>query len=1213
MHKKRTYQFLGILFAITLMAGLFSIAPAKAEAPAVFINEIHYDNTSTDTGEAIEVAGPAGTDLTGWSLVLYNGNGGVVYGSIDLSGIIPDQDNGYGTTSVLAPGLQNGSPDGIALVNGNTLVQFLSYEGAFTAVGGPADGITSTDIGVEEPYDTSVGYSLQLAGTGTTYDDFTWTGPAASSFDAVNDGQSFGGSVMWINEIHYDNTSTDTGEAIEIAGTAGTDLTGWSLVLYNGNGGVVYGTIDLSGIIPDQDNGYGTHSESYAGLQNGSPDGMALVDSSSNVIQFLSYEGTITAVGGPADGMTSTDIGVEEPYTTPVGYSLQLIGTGKTYADFSWSGPIANTFGSVNTGQSFGTVIASQPLPLEENFDNCTLNNWEIISLDSDTAHTWACNSQYSNIEANGYGDSAPANEWLITPPLDMDAQIDEILSFRSYTKYSDIDYPQVHVFYSTDYDGSSDPTTATWTELTGITFSAEASDQWEDSGIVDLSGISGDRVYFAFQYVSSGTTSGSAATWRLDEITFQENPEKKIHQVQGSGDVSPYVGQTVIVEGIVVGDFQDGDAGTNGDFNGFFIQEEDTDADANPLTSEGIFVYDGYYPQSVDVKIGDKVRVEGKVSEYYGLTEITSYSGVTVISEENQSLTTATALSLPLDSTNLEPYEGMLVTFPQGLNISEYYNFDYYGEIVLSSERLYQPSAVYDPESPEAAQLLADNALDSIILDDGRSSYNSDPAIHPNGSIFDLNNLFRGGDTLTNVTGVVYYSFGEYIIEPTTGADYAKTNPRTASPDPVGSDLKVASFNVLNYFTTLGSRGAETEEEFIRQRDKIFAALAAIDADVVGLIEIENNGTAVANLVDGLNDLLGAEVYAYIYTGVYGTDEIAQAFIYKPATVTPVGDFAILDSQAFVNPLGYETDKSRPALAQTFMDNENGGIFTAVVNHLKSKGSSCGIGDDDPIAGNCNLTRTMAAEALVDWLGTDPTGSGDGDFLIIGDLNSYDKEDPIDALIEGNEKLAFIDMVDYYLDEFAYSYVFDGQLGYLDHALANDDLAEEITGVTIWHINADEPDLIDYTMKYKADAQDAIYAPDPYRSSDHDPVIVGLDVCDEIAPVFDSLTATPDMLWPANHKYVDVTVEFTVSDNFDPNPTVTLVSVTSNEPDDGLGDGDTPDDIVIIDDFNFMLRAERSAVNGEGRTYTLTYQVTDACGNFTVQSVTVFVPFSQK
>jgi hypothetical protein len=166
---------------------------------------------------------------------------------------------------------------------------------------------------------------------------------------------------LFINEIHYDNASTDAGEAIEIAGPAGTDLAGWSLVLYNGNGGAVYDTTALSGVIPNQQNGFGTLSFSYPvnGIQNGSPDGIALVNPINAVIQFLSYEGTFTAVGGAANGLLSTDIGVAESGTTPVGYSLQLMGVGTSYADFSWSTEAPNSFGAINTGQTFVPVPAS--------------------------------------------------------------------------------------------------------------------------------------------------------------------------------------------------------------------------------------------------------------------------------------------------------------------------------------------------------------------------------------------------------------------------------------------------------------------------------------------------------------------------------------------------------------------------------------------------------------------------------------------------------------------------------------------------------------------------------------------------------------------------------------------------------------------------------------------------------------------------------------
>jgi hypothetical protein len=166
--------------------------------------------------------------------------------------------------------------------------------------------------------------------------------------------------VVWINEIHYDNTGADSGEFVEIAGAAGTDLGGYQLVLYNGANGTAYNTLVLSGTIADQQDGFGTILLNYVsnGIQNGAPDGLALVSPLGD-IQFLSYEGAFTATGGAAVGITSTDIGVFEPDTSPLGYSLQLVGTGGNYADFVWSAPALASPGSINDGQYF--TAASVP------------------------------------------------------------------------------------------------------------------------------------------------------------------------------------------------------------------------------------------------------------------------------------------------------------------------------------------------------------------------------------------------------------------------------------------------------------------------------------------------------------------------------------------------------------------------------------------------------------------------------------------------------------------------------------------------------------------------------------------------------------------------------------------------------------------------------------------------------------------------------------
>jgi len=181
-----------LLQKVFIFCSLFLFVSFFGQSQTVFINEIHYDNDGTDADEGVEIAGPASTDLTGWQLVPYNGNGGTTYYITDLSGTIPDQQSGFGTLWFAIVGLQNGAPDGIALVDdGGVVVQFLSYEGSFTATSGPASGSTSVDIGFVESSSTPVGQSLQLTGTGSVYTDFTWTEPSTSSHGAINSGQTF--------------------------------------------------------------------------------------------------------------------------------------------------------------------------------------------------------------------------------------------------------------------------------------------------------------------------------------------------------------------------------------------------------------------------------------------------------------------------------------------------------------------------------------------------------------------------------------------------------------------------------------------------------------------------------------------------------------------------------------------------------------------------------------------------------------------------------------------------------------------------------------------------------------------------------------------------------------------------------------------------------------------------------------------------------------
>jgi uncharacterized repeat protein (TIGR01451 family) len=575
------------------------------------------------------------------------------------------------------------------------------------------------------------------------------------------------------------------------------------------------------------------------------------------------------------------------------------------------------------------------------------------------------------------------------------------------------------------------------------------------------------------------------------------------IHLIQGSGSASPLAGLSgIAIEGVVVGAFQ----GTS-QFAGYFVQEEDADVDADPMTSEGIFVYD----PSHAVSLGDQVQVVGSVSEYNGLTELGS---VTSFAVNSTGLTvTPATIDLPLAAVDdMEWYEGMSVTPADVLHATESYNLGHYGEVLLAEGgRLFNPTQVVTPGA-EAIALQAENNLRVLLLDDGSTASYPLPVPY-----LGAQDTLRLGDTLTGLSAVVTYRLGAYYLEPTGPVTFTRENQRTPAPAETAGSFTVASFNVLNYFNGDGqgggfptSRGANTQLEFTRQRTKIIAAIVAIDADVIGLMEIENDGydqySAIQDLVNGLNAATAPGTYAFIdFGGPVGTDEIIQGILYKPATATAVGAPAVLDSS--VDPLFLDT-KNRPALAQTFEIVANGDRFTVAVNHLKSKGSDCNdVGDPDTGdgQGNCNVTRTNAAIALTNWLATDPTGSGDPDALIIGDLNSYAMEDPITAI----KNAGYADLQAAFVGPEAYSYVFNGQFGSLDQALANGSLAPQVAGTTIWHINSDEPMVIDYNTENKLAPDYLPYAPDAYRASDHDPFVVRLSVPDlalskEVTPLAD-------------------------------------------------------------------------------------------------------------
>lgn len=858
------------------------------------------------------------------------------------------------------------------------------------------------------------------------------------------------GAGVFVNELHYDNDGTDTGEAIELAGQAGTDLGAYELVLYNGANGEVYDTRALSGALPDQQDGMGTAVVQYDpnGIQNGPGDGIALVHGD-EVVQFLSYEGTLTAEGGPAAGTESTDIGVQEGPSTPVGHSLQLTGTGAAYGDFSWAeDPAPATFGEINEGQAFG-----------------------------------------EGSPGNGGGDGPSA--------------------------------------------ACGDDATATY-------------------------------------------------------------------EIQGDGAQSPLLGDRVAVEGVVTAGF----LGEN-EFDGFYVQ--DVDGDADPSTSDGLFVYD----PDADVAAGDAVRVVGTVDEYFGLTQVDE---VGAISECGSDTVEPTEVSLPLDDGGRESYEGMLVTIADPLSVSDPYDLHTYGEVLLSAGGVLRtPTDVAEPGAPQEAVREA-NERRSLLLDDGQSNQLNRPP-YPQPPYLRDGGTLRRGDTVEGLTGVLSYGFDEYRLQPTQPVDVARDGERPASPEDVGGAISVASYNVLNYFTTIDhpdqdydeARGADSAEEFRRQEDKIVAGILGLGADVVAVQEIEDEVASGAEpppvkvLADALND--AAEEGTWSAVGLPDNYEsnnpIRNGILYRSDRVDPVGG-----SVAGSDPVWSE---DRQPVAQTF--DAGGEVFTVVSNHFKSKGGcpdSGGNADQGDGQSCWNARRVAMSQALLDFVDELAGHSGDDDVLAVGDFNSYTEEDPVSVLEDGG-----LTNLGPAHDEAPYSYVYFGAQGALDHAFATPSLAERVTGADAWHINADEPRGLDYHNEelrpddfYHTPNQPGLYQEGPYRSSDHDPLLVGFCPSD---PPQAEVEVDPDRLWPPDGRYVEVTATVTV-ESPDEDVSVSLESVESDEPDTGPGYGNRADDIVIEDDTHVQLRAERGG-RGDGRAYTLTYEVTDSCGNTTRAGATAEVP----
>ncbi|MDF2051294.1 ExeM/NucH family extracellular endonuclease, partial [Arthrobacter sp. Cr_A7] len=623
---------------------------------------------------------------------------------------------------------------------------------------------------------------------------------------------------------------------------------------------------------------------------------------------------------------------------------------------------------------------------------------------------------------------------------------------------------------------------------------------------------------------------------------TPQPTPDpviKAIADIQGTGAGSPLVGATVTTTGKVTAAFP------TGGLNGYYIQTAGTGGDLPATThaaSDGIFVYS---PATVaSVRIGDYVQVTGTVAEYYGMTQlnVTAAAGLAKLTEAAPEVK-PTIFTLPANETFRESLEGMLLA-PQGpLTVTDNYSLNQYGEIGLAggTTPLVQPTAVAPYGTPEHAAVVAENAARGIKLDDGSSTnFLRDAATKATVLPYlTTEDPVRVGSPATFTTNVVLgYANNAWKLQPLThltGTNKATVQPagfsatRTDAPAAVGGNVKIASFNVLNYFPTTGdtlagctfyedrdgnpitvsggcdARGAANAENFQRQQDKIVSAITKAGADVVSLMEIENSAQfgknrddALSKLVDALNTATPG-IWDYVRSPANAPpladeDMIRTAFIYKKAVAEPVGESIIHnDTVAFAS--------ARKPLAQVFkpVGGGAGTEFIAIANHFKSKGSAATPDDTDKGQGASNLARTAQARSLLDFATSLQSAKGTDKVFLIGDFNAYGKEDPINVFtsagyVNQDDKARNAD------GSAKHSYLFGGMVGSLDHILASPAANAVVTGADIWNINSVESVALEYS-RYNNNVTN-YYAPDQFRASDHDPVVVGLNLTSAPATV---------------------------------------------------------------------------------------------------------------
>ncbi len=1137
--------------------------PLEAQTP-VFINEIHYDNTGTDADEAIEIAGPAGTDLTGWSLVLYNGATGAVYDTDALSGLIPDLGGGFGVVflAYAVNGIQNGSPDGIALVNASsTVVQFLSYEGTFTAVGGPANGMVSTDIGVSENGTEPLGQSLRLSGTGTVYEDFVWNSPASASFGAFNTGQTFGDVDQPPGVLTTIPTNGATGVAIDASIT----------INFNEAVNVTGSWFTIGGSLS------GSHSATVSGgplnfILN--PDVDFAINETITVTVFAANV-TDQDASDPPDNMT---------------------------ADYTFSFTTIAVTSSVVINELDSDTPGTDTLEFVELYDggagNTSLDGLVVVFYNG------ATDLSYAAFDLDDF--STDASGFFVLGNVGV-ANVD--LVFAGNTLQNGADAVALFLGNASSFPNGTAVTTNNL--IDAIVYDTEDAD---DPGLLVLLNAgqpqvnengAGDGANHSSQRIPNGS-GGARHTDTYDQFPPTPGAENvgppppvmaEIFEIQGTGLTSPLANQTVITENNVV---------TAVAANGFSMQTPEARADVDVQTSNGIFVFTGGAPA---VAVGDFVNVTGQVVEFFDFTEFSNSPMVTVVSSGNPLpapvvLNSSTpSPNQPQPANELERYEGMLIQITGGAvtGPNQFFGTDPIAEvfIVAAPSRTFREPGIAFPGLPSLP--VWDGNPEVFELDPDRLGLPNQ--VVPAGSSFDA-------------VGVLGFEFNDYEFWPKQFSLMPATLPvavRSRNAD----EVTIGTLNLFRLFDDVNDPGTQDDgavvsaAEYARRLAKFSLYIRNVlgAPDILAVEEAEK-----LDVLQALANKIAADDPSVVYTPylIEGNDVggIDTGFLVRSTVqVDAVTQLGAAETLSLDGSLLH--DRPPLLLEGSFVIGSASSPIAVMAVHNRSLG-----GIEDPVDGpRVRQKRLEQAQSIAQKVQDLQTADLNVRLVVAGDFNAYQFTDgyvdavgqiagnfnPGDNLLSGPD-LVNPDLTNQVLSlpaEERYSFIFDGSAQVLDHVLTSQ--AVKPTGLQYGRGNSDAAENL-----INDDST-------PLRSSDHDGLVMYLDV----VPPAITIARSPSVLWPPNHQYNTFDIsDFVTSVTDGSTPELSLadvfiVSATSDEPENGNNDGNTTNDIVIVDCQTVQLRAER-VENGNGRVYTITVAAEDQSGNVGTATFQVHVPTGQ-